>query len=136
MRGSQTLDDLHEAIYDAFDRYDEHLYSFYFPPFNVKKIAKTKLHDCVEYGCPTLCDCDDPFSEPDLPNAVEATLISLKLKPKQIFFYLFDFGDEWWHEITVEAVDAPVEKGKYPRVVDTRGESPPQYPDEEEEDDD
>ena len=31
MRGNQTLDDLHEAIFDAFDRYDEHLYSFYFP---------------------------------------------------------------------------------------------------------
>jgi hypothetical protein len=29
--GDQTLDDLHEAIYQSFDRYDEHLYSFYFP---------------------------------------------------------------------------------------------------------
>ena len=27
-RGDQTLDDVHEAVYRAFDRYDEHLYSF------------------------------------------------------------------------------------------------------------
>ena len=31
MRPAQTLDDLHEAIFTAFDRYDEHLYSFFFP---------------------------------------------------------------------------------------------------------
>jgi len=31
IKGNQTLDDLHGAIFDAFDRYDDHLYSFYFP---------------------------------------------------------------------------------------------------------
>jgi hypothetical protein len=31
LRGDQTLDDLHEVIFVAFDRYDEHLYCFYFP---------------------------------------------------------------------------------------------------------
>ena len=29
--GDDTLHDLHEIIFSAFDRYDEHLYSFYFP---------------------------------------------------------------------------------------------------------
>ena len=32
IRSDQTLDDLHAAIFDAFDRFDEHLYSFYIPP--------------------------------------------------------------------------------------------------------
>jgi hypothetical protein len=31
IEGDQPLDDLHQVIYEAFDRYDEHLYSFYFP---------------------------------------------------------------------------------------------------------
>ena len=31
LRGNQTLEDLHEAIFMAFERYDAHLYSFYFP---------------------------------------------------------------------------------------------------------
>lgn len=31
IRSDQTLDDLHKAIFNAFDRYDEHIYSFYIP---------------------------------------------------------------------------------------------------------
>jgi hypothetical protein len=53
----------------------------------------------------------------------------LGLKPRQVFLYLFDFGDSWWHEITVEQIDAQPEKGKYPRVLERHGQSPPQYPD-------
>jgi hypothetical protein len=136
LRGNQTLDDLHEAIFDAFDRYDEHLYSFYFPPPGTKRLAMSKVLDYAEYGSPNLCEDDGPFSDPDLPNAADATLSSLKLNPKQLFFYLFDFGDEWWHEITVDAIDAPAEKGKYPRIVETHGDSPPQYPGDDDEEDD
>jgi hypothetical protein len=134
VRGDQTLDDLHEAIFDAFDRYDDHLYSFYLPPPGTKKLAMSKARDYAEYGSPNLCEDEGPFSDPDFPNAAETKLSSLKLKPKQLFFYLFDFGDEWWHDVTVEAINAPAEKGKYPRVVETHGDSPPQYPDEEDED--
>jgi len=136
LSGNQTLDDLHEAIYDAFDRYDEHLYSFYFLPPRVKKLTRSNLCDAVEYACPFSCEDDSPFSNPDIPNAAETELVSLKLKPKQVFFYLFDFGDEWWHEITVEEIDAAREKGKYPRVLESRGDSPPQYPDMEDQEED
>src|SRR5262245_49236075 len=30
MRGDQTLEDLHHAIFDAFDRFDEHMYEVQF----------------------------------------------------------------------------------------------------------
>ncbi len=50
----------------------------------------------------------------------------------QIFGYLFDFGDFWEHVITVEETEAPAEKGRYPRILEKQGESPPQYPDPEE----
>ena len=30
IRGDQTLEDLHHAIFDAFDRWDEHMYEFQF----------------------------------------------------------------------------------------------------------
>jgi hypothetical protein len=39
--GNQTLEDLHQAIYDAFDRDDEHLHSFYLPPPGKKTMTKT-----------------------------------------------------------------------------------------------
>jgi hypothetical protein len=133
MRGDDTLDDLHEMIFDAFDRDDEHLYSFYFPPPGRKMSLRLIMRDSVEYASPFTCQDTGPFSNPGLANAAKTKLASLKLKPKQVFYYLFDYGDEWWHEITVEDVDAPAEKGKYPRVVESRGKSPPQYPDLEDE---
>ena len=42
LRGNHTLDDLHEAIFDAFDRDDEHLYSFYFPAAGTKKFSHAR----------------------------------------------------------------------------------------------
>jgi hypothetical protein len=64
-------------------------------------------------------------------NAAKTKLGVLELEVGQRILYLFDFGDSWWHEITVESVGGPVGKGEYPQVVERRGESPPQYPDSE-----
>lgn len=125
MRASQTLDDLHEAIFDAFDRYDEHLYSFYFPKPGAKD--RNRLRDAVKYSHPYMEEEPGPSGE--VPrNAAKTKLSTLDLKPGQVFLYLFDFGDNWWHEITVEQIDATAEKGKYPRVLEGHGQSPPQYP--------
>lgn len=129
-RGDQTLDDLHWACYDAFDRYDEHLYSFYFPPPGSR--GRAALRNAVEYTHPFNAQEGDLFSDLPLNNAVETPLASLNLVPGQRFLYLFDFGDAWWHEWTVEQTDAPRERGKYPRILERRGDSPPQYPDFEE----
>jgi hypothetical protein len=133
LRGDQTLDDLHEAIFDAFDRYDEHLYSFYFPRPGTK--GRARQRDAVEYACPFTCEDEGPFSDEAVHSAAETALSSLGLGPEQVFLYLFDFGDEWWHEITVEQIDAPDVKGKCPREVAKRGKSPPQYPELEEDED-
>ncbi len=130
VRANQTLDDLHEAIFVAFDRDDEHLYSFYFPKPGTK--GRNRLRDAVEYSHPYMSEEPDPFGE--VPrNAAEAKLSSLDLKPRQVFLYLFDFGDNWWHEITVEQIDGQPDKGEYPRLLESHGQSPPQYPDMEDE---
>lgn len=50
----------------------------------------------------------------------------------QTFEYRFDFGDEWWHEIAVEAIGPRKVGDTYPRIVGQRGPSPPQYPENEE----
>jgi len=125
LRGTQTLDDLHEAIFDAFDREEEHLYSFYFP--KPGSTGRARIRDAEEYTCSYAAD--------ELgAKSTEVKLTSLGLTPRRKFYYLFDFGDEWWHEITVEQTDAPAEKGKYPRVLERHAVSPPQYPDLDEED--
>jgi hypothetical protein len=128
VRAGQTLDDLHEAIFDAFDRYDEHLYSFYFPKPGTK--GRARLRNAIEVACPF--SCDDPFDAPQ-QNAAKTTLNRLGLKRGQVFLYLFDFGDNWLHDVTVEEMDVPADEGEYPRILESRGESPPQYPDLDEE---
>ena len=97
---------------------------FYFPKPGSK--GRARIRDAEEYTCSYAAD--------ELgAKSTEVKLTSLGLTPRRKFHYLFDFGDEWWHEITVEQTDAPAEKGEYPRVLEKHGASPPQYPDLDEE---
>jgi hypothetical protein len=43
------------------------------------------------------------------------------------FAYWFDFEEDWWHEVTVEEVRRSAPRGKYPKVMERQGDSPPQY---------
>ena len=73
---------------------------------------------------------DDLFSEREPAGDVEHTTIgSLGLKEGEAFGYWFDFGDDWWHQINVEAIDEKIGRGKYPKIIKRVGESPPQYVD-------
>ena len=126
LRGNQTLDDLHWAIFDAFDRDEEHLYSFFFPKLGSK--GRPLKRGEIEYTHSEAADYDEEFDEGG-HDAARTKLASLGLKRKQVFRYLFDWGDEWRHTITVEAIDAEPDKGKYPRVLEKHGKSPPQYQD-------
>lgn len=128
IRGDQTLKDLHDVIFDAFDREDEHLYSFFFPD----KLTKSKrtIIGSLEY---TLTGMGDEFFDEGQNDASEATIQSLQLRTKQKFYYIFDWGDEWWHELTYEGVK-DIGKKDMPKVIERKGESPLQYPDYDEED--
>jgi len=125
LRGDQTLDDLHEAIFAAFDRYDAHLYSFYFPKAPTRRGAAGPKPK--EYTAPQIFDGPDPFDYESRFDAAETKLDDLRLRRGQEFEYLFDFGDLWWHEGTVEAVNPSVPRARYPQVRESRGKSPPQY---------
>ena len=124
IRGDQTLDDLHEEIFDAYDRWDEHFYEFQFGsgPHDPKGLR---------YVLPEVFaqDRQDPTVAGDL---TQTTLDSLGLKVDQSFGYWFDYGDDWWHKINVEAIDEKVPRGKFPKVTQRVGKSPPQYDDSDE----
>ncbi len=64
-------------------------------------------------------------------DATDATIESLGLVEKQKFYYLFDYGDEWWHEVTYEGIEDCTRK-QYPAVLLKKGDSPEQYPDSDE----
>ena len=116
IRGNQTLADLHEAIFDAYDRFDEHLYEF--------QSGKRPMEG-PRYVLPLATENGDDFPSAGLVD--ETTIESLGLKKGQSFGYWFDFGDDWWHQIDVEAIEPVVPRGKYPKVTKRVGKSPPQY---------
>ncbi len=128
--GKQNLDQLHEAIFEAFDRYDFHLYSFYLT--RTKTANLRKIYDSPQYVLPQELDMSDFLGGGNEYNAKKTTLDSLGLTPGTVFYYLFDYGDEWWHEIEVKKIEPEAGKRRYPRITVVNGESPEQYPEMEE----
>lgn len=118
IRGDQTLEQLHHAIFEAFDRVDEHPYEFQFGkrPFDPKG---------PNYGIP-----DPDEGKKGSGDARTTTLDALDLKPERAFGYLFDFGDEWFHQLQVERIEQAIPTVTYPRVIKRVGKSPPQYAEE------
>jgi hypothetical protein len=122
IRGDQTLEELHNAIFKAFDRFDEHLYEF--------QVGGKGPHDpkAKKYGVPA--QEDEIFDELHMTSSAEQiTLDNLKLKKDQAFGYWFDFGDDWWHQVNVIAIENKPARGKYPKITNRVGQSPPQYMD-------
>ncbi|MDH7578289.1 MAG: hypothetical protein QHH75_10840 [Bacillota bacterium] len=115
IRGDQTLADLHEVIFEAFDRFEEHLYSFF---IGGKEFAPE------EAGWPSS----------DTTCAVHAVIGGFEFEIGDWFTYLFDYGDEWWHVVELVKIEERLGSDPVcPRVIERRGQSPLQYPDLEEE---
>jgi len=125
--GDLTLHDLHEAIFCAFDRDDEHLYSF---SFATSATRGRRFAVEPKYSHPMAAAGAGPSGEGLGGNATQVSLDSLRLRQGQRFSYLFDFGDHWLHDIVVEAVNAG-QRASSVGVIERRGASPPQYPAEE-----
>ena len=118
IRGDQSLEQLHDVIFKAFDREEEHLYEF--------QVGGKGPNDPTarRYGL-TIPD-DDIFGEYEESDVIETTIDSLNLKKDESFGYWFDFGDDWWHQIDVISIEDKNSKGKYPRISKRVGKSPPQ----------
>jgi hypothetical protein len=115
IRGDQTLEQLHLAIFQAYDRYEPHLYEFQFGrrPFDPGG---------PNYGIP-----DPTQNQKNYGDARRTTLDELDLKPERAFGYWFDFGDDWYHQIQLERIEQAIPTVTYPRVIRRVGKSPPQY---------
>jgi hypothetical protein len=125
IRGDQTLQDLHRAIYDAFGRWEEHMYEF--------QLGKGPMDPkALRYVLPGAFEMRSGQPNPPVGRVDTTTIAGLGLKVGDRFGYWFDFGDDWWHQINVEAVEEKVPRGKFPKVTKRVGKSPPQYPEEDE----
>lgn len=102
-----TLEQLHRVVQMAFSWLDYHLYAF--------QIGGRRF--------------ERPEAEAEGENAGEITLSSLQLRKGARFTYLYDFGDDWEHEITVEEV-APLPEPDgfewFPRILGGERAGPPE----------
>ena len=120
LAGDQTLADLGESIPAAFGFDDDHLWSFFLSGKPWDRASEyARLPDPPAGGRKRGAD--------DLPVA--------QAPARKEFLFLFDYGDEWHFGVRL-ARTGEVEPGaRYPRVVASHGQAPPQYPDLDDEDD-
>ncbi len=122
---NQSLADLGNAIPAAFAFDDPHLWSFF--------LSGKAWDRSTEYALSG--------------RGIAAKRVLIRELPlpgvtgKKEFLFLFDYGDEWHFGVQFVGIRDQVEPGaRYPRVVTSHGEAPPQYPeleddgDEEDED--
>jgi hypothetical protein len=121
IRGDQTLAELHQILFKAFDREEEHLYEF---QFKGKGPADPQAE---RYVSPLAVGHGEEIEVDGL--STETKIGSLDLEEGEPFGYWFDFGDDWWHQINVVAIREEMPAGNYPRIIERVGESPPQYVD-------
>jgi tetratricopeptide (TPR) repeat protein len=107
--GRSTLHDVHNVIQDVMELDDDHLYAFY--------LSGRYFHRPSEHS----------LSRDSPNNSGRSVLFRLGLSAGQQLAYVFDFGDEHRHAITVVSiteVEAPLAE---PVVVESVGDAPSQY---------
>ena len=116
--GSRTLDDLHETIFDAFDRHDDtHLYAFFLGGGKAK--SGRDRYEGIKYTSP------EGMTSGKERNSTETAIESLGFHEGDYLRYLFDFGSERWHVVELTDIQERADGSlKYPRVVEKHGNSP------------
>lgn len=129
IRGDQTLEDLHDVIFTAFDREDDNPYDFRFG-----RGPRDPQERC--YVLPSELTARQLERRNIAGDVTRTRIDSLNLASGQSFSYWFDFEDEWIHQVVVSSVESAIPRGRFPRVVARTGESPSQYAEQEERDGD
>jgi hypothetical protein len=118
MRGDQTLADLHQAIFSAFGRTQDQMYEF--------QLGKGPADpNGRRYVLPGAQGMAPDGGQPPAGRVDQTRIDALRLDRGGSFLYWFDFAADWWHRVTIQAIDAKEPRGKYPKVTRRVGEDPP-----------
>jgi len=104
-----SLDELASAILNAFEFDHDHLYTFSYK--NRFGILEEINHPYMDEG----------------PWTPEVLIGDVSLRVGQTMTYLYDFGDCWEFDVTLERIDPADASIDTPAVLEARGESPVQY---------
>ncbi len=111
--GDSTFWDLHCAIQDAFGWEDCHLHEFHLG----------RGDDELRVG---ILEDEDPIDEEDeLLPGWELTLAE-NIRAREVFLYVYDFGDNWVHYITLEKIVGAAPRKKYPICLEGERACPPE----------
>ena len=110
-----TFWDLHVAIQDAMGWQDKHLHEF--------QILEPKLRKAESIGIP---DDGDLGPDPDIVPGWDRSVANYFSGDNPAATYVYDFGDEWRHEVIFEEA-VPAEKPEQsPQCLDGAGACPPE----------
>jgi len=120
-----TLYSLAETIVDAFNFYFDHCFGFY---DNTKRW--TNSIECYEL----FKDIEkEQMLEPSRCQSVKRTKVNKVFDSiSKRMLFLFDYGDNWHFIVKLTKIEPPQDI-KYPIIVKSVGEAPPQYPEIDEE---
>lgn len=120
IKDKQTLYDLHMFIQQLFEWDNDHMFSFY---------LGEKLFDRDnEYSANPLGEHYGSSYGKQSKSAADKELRDLNLPVAFSFWYLFDYGDELVHKITVERIrEMESEEKGFPKLIDKIGNVPSQY---------
>jgi len=111
--GNFTFHDLHNTIQSAFGWWDEHLYQFQRYPFDGGWCVKDIDED------------DDNWGEQPEDARETNVLTFIQHMGLEKFVYVYDFGDSWVHDITVEQIDHNADLD-HPVCLAGKGACPPE----------
>jgi Plasmid pRiA4b ORF-3-like protein len=112
MPADATVDDLVRWVLRSMKFGSDHLYEVTYRDRMGAQVSAN--HPAMEEG----------------PWADQVPIGSLPIEPGQAMQLLYDFGDSWRFTIKLERIEPPVsKKAKKPRILESHGEAPPQYPD-------
>lgn len=111
---SAMLEELHKFILKVFDFEDDHLHAFF---------MNNRAWDMDEAYYSSYAENVEKYTS-------DYKLSDFKLEKGSKFIYIFDFGEE--HKFTVKVLRKEEEPIKEPELIKSVGESPEQYPGEEE----
>lgn len=114
IRANATFWALHVALQNSMGWTDSHLHDFELPNADGGEPTWIGMPDFEDDDWrEMLADHDEPL-ERWIHNAGE------------VFYYNYDYGDDWRHEVTVEAIEAAPPRIRYPRCQGGERACPPE----------
>ena len=97
-------------------------------------MSNEQVNELLQMDSPFGDDDDEDGGEEAAGDVRATPLASLNLRKGQNFLYLFDYGDEWRFNVRLHAINENGDpEAEYPKIVESVGTAPQQYPDWEEE---